>query len=697
MTQRKLKVGIPRGLFYYRDFPFWKTFFEELGAEILVSPKTNAKILEEGVAKLTGDICLPVKAFCGHCLALAEDCDFLFIPSIYSLEKKVYNCPKLIGLPDLIKIAVGDKIKILEPDINFEKGKENFLQNLYRLAKNFTDNFQKIKSAIKEAEKKQEDFKRLLKQKRVFLPKALEQSFTLAKKENYQLKVGLVGRPYLVYDEYLNHQLIEKLKKLKTEILFPEQIPAEKLRSSLLKLVDKSYWTYEEEIIGAGVYFLDKKDISGLIYLSSFGCGPDSMMCELLKRYAKTRNKILLHLNLDEQTASAGLITRIEAFVDSLYYQKQNPVFSFSEPKTEKEKIEILGVPNIGERFSVLEENFKKFFGINLISPPVTKKTILLGTKYSPEDACLPFKALLGGFIECLEEGADALLMVTSFNACRMGYYVKVQEKILKGLGYKFRFLKFHSKDRGARGIFSLMKKLTNDAPWPKIISFLFLAVLKLKILDEIERKVQKIRPKEIKKGSGDKIYREAISALNKVENIFSLLKTRREFLKRLKEIPKNESFKPLKVGIVGEFYVVAESFINMDIERELGERGVETERIKSAFLSEYLNPPHFNPLGREKKRLKKFTNFYLKRDIGGHGLESLGLKIDYSQKGYDGLVHLMPFTCLPETIARNIMLSTKEKIPVLTVICDEEQGKAGLITRVEAFVDLLFEKRKKI
>jgi len=89
-------------------------------------------------------------------------------------------------------------------------------------------------------------------------------------------------------------------------------------------------------------------------------------------------------------------------------------------------------------------------------------------------------------------------------------------------------------------------------------------------------------------------------------------------------------------------------------------------------------------------------TKLYLKRDIGGHGLESLGLKIEYAQKGYDGLIHLMPFTCLPEIIAQNIMISTKEKIPVLTMACDEEMGRAGTITRIEAFVDLLSENQKR-
>lgn len=732
LNPQKLRVGIPRGLFYYRDFPFWKTFFTALDAQVLVSPKTNTKILEEGISRLTGDVCLPVKTFCGHVLSLTQDCDFLFIPSIYSLEKKAYSCSKFIGLPDLIKSVIGNTPKILDLNINLEKGKESLNRNIYQMAQNFTTDRQKIKLAIEKAEKTQKNFDASLRKENLFLPQALEklslqpegredfcfpQEKTKEIEDNHQATVGLVGYPYLIYDQYLNHQLTEKLKRMRVKILLPEQVPKEELRTALLKLTDRPYWTFEEEIIGAGGYFLEKKEVDGLICLSSFGCGPDSLMVELLKNYAK--DKIFLHLSLDEHIAEAGLITRLEAFVDSLPHSrsrskketsllrdreiplmglgqgKKDYYSSFPLQQPKREKIRILGIPNMGEKFSILKKVFKEKFGITLLSPPVTQTTITLGTKHSPEDVCLPFKATLGNLIECLEKGADALLMVTSFNACRMGYYLRVQEKILQDLGYQFRFLKFHSEYRGIKRTLSFIKRLTG-ASWFAIFSFCFLATAKLRTLDEIEREVQKLRPLEIKKGQADKIYQGSFRVIDEAENIFSLRKIKKEYLKKIREIPRNEKLHPLKVGIVGELYVVAEPFVNMDLEKELGQRGVLVERPKSTFFSEYTRPFHFNPLSQEKKRLEKSTKFYLKRDIGGHGLESLGLKIEYAQKKYDGIIHLMPFTCLPEVVAQNIMISTKEKIPVLTVVCDEELGRAGLITRIEAFVDLLSANSKK-
>ena len=144
-----------------------------------------------------------------------------------------------------------------------------------------------------------------------------------------------------------------------------------------------------------------------------------------------------------------------------------------------------------------------------------------------------------------------------------------------------------------------------------------------------------------------------------------------------------------LKIAIVGELFAVAEPFVNQEIEKELGSRGVEVERIRSAIFSEWMKLFHFNPLGEEKRKLEKFTKPYLKRDVGGHALESLGKKISLARKGYDGIIHLMPFGCLPEIIAQNIMIGTEEKIPVLTFALDEQAEKAGMITRIEAFLDV--------
>jgi predicted nucleotide-binding protein (sugar kinase/HSP70/actin superfamily) len=217
----------------------------------------------------------------------------------------------------------------------------------------------------------------------------------------------------------------------------------------------------------------------------------------------------------------------------------------------------------------------------------------------------------------------------------------------------------------------------------------------KLNYIDEIERVVQKVRPVELEKGTVNRLFKEAIDAIDEASEHSSLKRIKRDYVERLNQVAKNSNANPLKVGIVGEIYVVLEPFANMDLEVELGKLGVEVKRTLSysrwAKYSFYLNPLGID----EWRKVHRAAMPYLKRDVGGDGWESVGEKVLHSQE-YDGIIHVVPFTCLPEVIAQNIMPSTKEQIPVLTLICDEQMGKGGMLTRLEAFVDLLQRRRRK-
>ena len=675
--EKRAKIGIPRGLFYYRYFPFWKTFLEELGNEVVVSDPTDKEMLSQGIARLTDEVCLPVKAFCGQVISLKEKVDFILIPSIFSLEKKVHHCPKFIGLPDLIKAVLPEVKNILDPDINFDKGEKEFYLELYKLGHLFTLDNSKIKMAIKKAMSSQEEFDHQIR--------------PTQKEIQARATIALVGHPYLLQDEYLNHRLIWHLENRAVRVFSSEMITRKEMRKFIYKIQASAYWTCEDEIIGAGAYFIERKDVDGIIIINAFGCGPDSTMVTFLENYARKFQKPILEIVLDEHTADTGLITRVEAFVDTIFENKKRN-FLF-QPQLEtitptEGKIKNLGIPFIGGKLKIFRKLIKENFDISLISFPVTSQTYELGVKYSPEFVCFPFKVILGNYIECLEKGVDTILTLSSFGPCRVGYYRRLLEEILTNLGYKFEMFKIKSEDKGPLGALRTIKRFTNNAPWLRIAFVFLLGIAKLRVLEQLEKEVQKIRAREIEKGRADQIFEEAIGAIDQAEGFRELTRVKKEYLNKLREIPK-ENIKPLKVGLIGEIFVLIEPFVNMEIEKELGKMGVEIEKTKSVYLSEYTSFLRFDVLNKEKRDLEKFTKKYLKRDVGGHGLESLGKKIEWS-KEFDGLIHLMPFGCLPEVIAQNIMTKTEEKIPVLTIACDEKLGKAGLITRLEAFVDLL-------
>jgi len=347
-----------------------------------------------------------------------------------------------------------------------------------------------------------------------------------------------------------------------------------------------------------------------------------------------------------------------------------------------------LAFPHIGNIYIPIKAIFKGS-SIDVVSPPLTSQhTLSLGVRYSPEMACLPFKLTLGNLIEALELGADTVVMPGGAAPCRFGYYHKVQEAILRKLGYNFYMI---TQDRG---IMNMVKHLSNGASLWKVITALRFGLTKLKALEELEKLVHKIRAIERDKGEASRIYRDATSAIDNAADYRALNQTKQEHLQKLMNLPTVSSPAPLKIGVTGEFFVVLDPFANMDIEVELGKLGVEVRRSIFTLDLAPLNPFTFIFGLSEKDRSHKAAIPYLSRHVGGDGWQSVGEKVLHATD-WDGLIHLEPFGCLPEITARNIMPSTKERLPVLNLIYDEHTGKAGIINRLEAFLDMIQRKKR--
>jgi len=698
-----MRVGIPRGLLYYHYLPMWKAFFDGLGADIVVSPPTTEEMVALGCSRIMGEVCLPVKVYCGHAFALRDKCDYLFIPAVHSMRPKLYNCPKFIGLPDLVRGAVPECPPVLDPDIDINKGKRYFYETIYQLGSLFTRDTSKIDSAIGGAADAHRVYNAQMVRYGLCSPQAIERVFPQfgeAGSDNHSdsdIAVALIGHRYLLYDQRMNYRLQHRLRNMGVNLVSAETVARDKIEDAMLDIVETQYWAYEDEVVGAGAYYL-RDNVDGVISVAAFSCGPDSMMMEMLQRRAKRLNKPFLNIVLDEHSAEGGLVTRLEAFVDMVRRVKRQPPKHFyvsHQQEEEKERIDALGLPNMGAILPSFRAS-AKILNVNLLVPPVTKRTISLGTRHAPEQACLPFKAILGTFIECLEQGADTLFMVTSSNACRMGYYSKVHEEILRDLGYKFKFLRHKTSDKGITGVLRTVRRCTNHAPWRKVVEAYALGTGKFKALDDLEKKAAGVRAVELQKGQTEEIYRAGIQAIDDASNVLALKRAEHIFHRKLDEVTKDPSIIPLRVGIVGELYVILEPYVNMNLLIELGKMGAHVTRVKTSYLSEWTSRrSYMGLLSIEKAKLGKYAYPYLRRDVGGHGLESLAEKVHLAREGYDGIVHIAPFTCMPESVAQNLMPLTQENIPVLTMLCDEQMTQTGVMTRLEAFVDLLQRRRR--
>ena len=329
-----IKIGIPRALLYYQYYSMWKTFFEKLGAEVVLSPPTTQRMLSEGSSRVVAETCLPTKVFLGHVLSLVRKCDYIFIPAIRSVKSKVYNCSKFLGLPDMTKAVIPESPPILDIDIDVNKGKRALYQAIYKLGRRFTWSPSRVKQASTAAWQVHLNYQQLESSHNLTPPQAIERILGTPGVEPethsdssmpIQATIAIIGHPYLLYDEHINYRLIHRLKQAQNKVLTPEMLTSEELESATARLVGRAKWTCEEEVIGAGGHYL-RNGVDGVIGITAFGCGPDSLMMDIVQRQARTVTTPFMSLTLDEHTAEAGIVTRLEAFLDMLYRKKRKRV-----------------------------------------------------------------------------------------------------------------------------------------------------------------------------------------------------------------------------------------------------------------------------------------------------------------------------------------------------------------------------------
>ncbi|SHH40181.1 acyl-CoA dehydratase activase-related protein [Tepidibacter thalassicus] len=305
-----MKIGIPRALLFHEYAPLWTTFFEELGAQVIISENTNKKILNEGVQNTVDDACLPVKLFHGHVLNLKDKVDYIFIPRIMSLFKGEHICPKFCGLPEMIKNSIKDLPEIINTEINFIKSKDNLNETIYEIGKYFSTDFNTISRAYDIAYLKFEEYKKNMLN-------------NIPNKNNK--KIMLMGHTYNLYDTYVNMNTINKINLNEIDVLTPQMIDDIYINEYAKKYKGKIFWTFARKLIGTTLYLIENKIVNGIIYVSSFGCGIDSVVADTIERYIKRESDIpFMLLTLDEHTGEGGLNTRIEAFIDMIKWRDKN-------------------------------------------------------------------------------------------------------------------------------------------------------------------------------------------------------------------------------------------------------------------------------------------------------------------------------------------------------------------------------------
>jgi len=355
------------------------------------------------------------------------------------------------------------------------------------------------------------------------------------------------------------------------------------------------------------------------------------------------------------------------------------------------EPVKKICFPHMGNYYVAIKPTAKLLADEVVVPPPITRKTIELGFKYSPESACIPFKYNIGNYIEALEKGAN--IIVQAGGGCRFGFYGEVQKEILKKLGYKFQFIKINNNYSILTEIFHL-KKINPSLTYKTILKTLFLSYLRLRSIDIIEEIIRKNIGFEKNKGEFEKINKNFLQELDKTYTIKEVKTCKKKYLDILEKVGIEKPVNPLRVGLVGEFYVVLEPFSNFYIEKELAKRGIEVHRFTtfSGIIHDLFS------FGRHITKLLRYAHPYLKYHIGAHGTESVGMAHKLIKQGFDGIIHIKPFGCMPEVNAMSALhkMSKDYKVPIIYFSFDSQTSETGVKTRIEAFYDMLTMKRKK-
>lgn len=310
------------------------------------------------------------------------------------------------------------------------------------------------------------------------------------------------------------------------------------------------------------------------------------------------------------------------------------------------------------------------------------------GVKSSPETICLPFKINMGNYISSLSKGAETIVMFDSEGQCRFRYYGILQEKTLRELGHQVSFIHL-SPTNFVREI-------------GKVSSVSFLATAGavrrgfkvIRMIERVEERARWYRPRESKVGMTNKVVDRFLRRIDRAEGFADFKEAFDEAETSFKAIDI-ENIEPMRVILLGEIYCTIDPFINQQIEKKLGEMGVEAHR--NVNLGNFVSHG-ITRFIRDPKMIFK-TRRYISAFVGGHGVHSVSEMLEYTEKGFDGAIHTFPFACMPEITVRPLIqrIGKERKVPILSLSFDEHSSQTGFQTRIEAFVDLIKNKKQTI
>ena len=718
-------IGIPRGLMvYFQQFPLWRTFFESLGFRVVVSGETTKAIITRSMETLVAETCFPVEVMHGHILDLVEmGVDYIFAPFIInnktdeSNPTSNCNCPWVQTYSFMVKAAFHSRKditdKLLTPVLHFRYRGAVKSQLAGFMKEHFGISRTACLKALSLGELAQENFERAVSDKG-------KQILENLPKDKQALVV--ISRPYNSGDPALNLNLVEKLINMDVIPIPMDFLPLSE--QEIFSDYKNMYWPNGQKILSAARIVAYDKRLFG-VYLGNFRCGPDSFLHHFVQKEMK--GKPFLQLEVDEHSADAGMITRCEAFLDSLkgyrnqYTEKKLPEPTISLPKSQNRRK--LYFPYMNDSAYVAAAACRACGLDSDVLPMQSSEEIDLARKYTTGTECFPMIATTGSFLKkLLEPGTDpskiSFFMPDHNGPCRFGEYNKLQKQIFERAGFPDAEIISPSNDNSY-----------SEMPIDNPQKFRLLVWKGFVASDLLRKMLQERRPYEAIKGTTNKVYHEFLKKLvwdveKGAKGLAGILEEAADSFDRVERL--EVSRRPV-IAVVGEIFMRDNPHCSAHLVERLEDLGAETlitpfsewlmystyryardskwkrdfrglakaniQRIYqnlSAGMIERKVKNRIDSNGRV--HLSEVLNAcgpYIHRHYDGDPPMSLGNAAVLAKSHVSGVANILPFTCMPGTLIASlseVFRKENKHIPWVNIAFDGQED-AALDTRLQAFM----------
>lgn len=712
----KARIGIPLTLYYYDHIPFLASLLTGLGFEVVLSDKTNREIIHKGVEVVLSEACFPQKVAHGHILNLIEKgVDAIFLPSFIDLSRegdafeRSVACPYAQTIPYVSKVAIGS-FNIISPRINYRKGEDYIISELKKAFRHYRIRKADIRRALKLAEESQRAVHDEIERRGMEILDGLRER-----------SIVIVGRPYNGCDRGVNLDLPKKLKDLGVLSIPMDFLP---LSVDISKEWPNMYWRWGQKILQAGEV-IKRHPFLNALFITNFGCGPDSFIIEYFKKIMG--NKPFLQIEIDGHSADAGIITRCEAFLDSI--KNVGPLVIEERRGVRKKALfgsnerRVIYLPKMADHAYALAAAFRACGAEAEVLPDPDIETVNIGRRYTSGKECYPCTITTGDFVKMVKGNGfnpkrSAFFMPSAMGPCRFGQYNVFQRLVLDELGYGD--VPVYSPLQGSK-FYKELGVIGDD--------FIRIAWQGILAVEVLIKALHERRPYEKNRGETEETYKVYLSRIAKeIERRNGRLITLLEEMRRdFDAIPIYKDIKKPFIGIVGEIFVRLNAFTNEDIIKKIEALGGEVwlapfeewmyyvnymaldkamakrsySDILNILLTRFIQKRIERRIARpfegflkslhepSTKELLKNASPYIHPSFEGEAILSIGKAVDLAKKGAVGIVNTMPFTCMPGTIVTALMKRFEEDYPDVAClhIAYDGQEHAGSDTKIEAFM----------